>query len=347
MNRRGVVLLFALCTVVAAQDKPSVDPEVAALVQSLGDAKARSRAAFELTNRGAAAVPALTAALTEPSLRAPALSVLGRIGMPAKPAVAAMFDLAASLPPDDVPPLLQAVADLAPVCDLEAAAVFQRLTDVIRTAQDAAERQQKPELRRQLRWEWKRTIERCGLGSKTPVDELVAALEHEDGFRRESAAYLLGRRGEAATTAIPSLLAALTGEHPEVVFWPVTTDFGERVPFSATVQTTAAEALVRIAPDAPAVVPAHVVRLRSADEATRRASAAALGAAGAAAAAGKDALLACLGDESPGVVREVVTALARIGIDAAVRERLAQLGEHPDAQVRATIAAVLRVRRCV
>ena len=91
MNHVDAVLLFALGSAVTAQDKVPVDPEVAALVQSLGDAKARSRAAFDLAHRGAMAVPALTAALTEPNLRAPALSVLGRIGMSAKPAVAAMF----------------------------------------------------------------------------------------------------------------------------------------------------------------------------------------------------------------------------------------------------------------
>lgn len=67
-------MLFALSGVVVAQDRASNDPEVLALVQAFGDAKARSRAAFELVARGAAAVPAPTAVLPEPKLRVPGSS---------------------------------------------------------------------------------------------------------------------------------------------------------------------------------------------------------------------------------------------------------------------------------
>lgn len=182
----------------------------------------------------------------------------------------------------------------------------------------------------------------CASAQETGVAELVEALAAADGFRREAAAYRLGRLGGEGSAAVEPLLEALTAKHPDVVWWPVGSDVGEERVFTPSVHATVADALVRIAPDLPAVAPAHAWRLRSADEATRIASAAALGAAGPAASAHRDGLLACLGDDSPAVVREVVTALSRIGIDETVRERLGGIAEHPDAVVRAVVAAALR-----
>jgi len=339
-------LLAAIAPGLACQNPaPTAPPtaRIAQLLDDLSEPRRASRAAFELARLGERCVPQLLSALDDPVMRPRVLPIFGRIGAAAAPAVPRLLTTAATAPPQEVPALLQTIADVAPICGQSPRQIFQPLSTAVAAAQDAAEQADLGELRTQIRWEWKRVVERCATAANTPTPTLIEALTDASGFRREAAIYLLGRRGAAATEALGPLLEVLAAEHPSVTFWPESPAFGTDVDFTEAIRDSAATAIVRIAPDAAESLPAHIRRIRNPDEEIRRHSIMAVGARGAGAHAAVQELVAALGDPCASVAGEAATALAMIGPAASVAiPALTASLEHPDPQVGAKARAALR-----
>ena len=318
------------------------------LLLRLYDEQEWTEAARKLRKIGKAAAKPLLAALskdgeikhTKRALRI--LEVLGTMGPDAEEAYSELADSVGQCDPDMFIPIWHTLADLVPYVDgpkgpNAAQGLLQASIGVIR------------DLKGKDRSRWSAEYNRFNLRSQVePQAGLKAMIEELDRgqmFKREVAAEVVGRMGKQAIDAIPSLAKALGGK--------ATTKRRTRVVRTATVyarqraddfQPRAAAAMIAIAPGDPRCAVAYGWRVQHGASATERAQAALrLGSFGKASADQVPELIAALGDETPRVVWEVITALGMIGPSAkSAIPKLKKLSEAKDKAIAVRAKAALK-----
>lgn len=275
----------------------------------------------------------------------------------------AICQSAAAFGPERWPTLQRVIADLYPCSESAGSTILRDLTRPLWQKI----RQAHPELRVLILNEAIRLggrVFEARIGLRDPIEELIrnATPEYEFlfPFQGELAIDLLGYRGSEAAAALPRLAELLEGgtdsiligvtvdEMRELEFGPSgmptnAPEPGGTRPLDPVIGAAAARSMIRIAPDDPAVIPAHAYRLLHGDAGLRMESAAALRGFGAAGEAALPALLRALDDPEDFVVWEVILTLGELG--AAAKDAiptLERLRSHPSPMITERAASALR-----
>lgn len=275
----ALLLLLSLAVSPALAKDSATDAKVAAAIKVLGtgDDTAKEEAAELLSTLGpdaAAAVPALTAALTSeaPMVRAHAAIALGRIGAAAKSAGPALVNLVADKDGNVRRAALLSLRAIKP----GPAVTLPVFAKVLKEAD--------PETRMHI-------LHAIASAGEDAVPGLIVALQHPE--IKYWAILVLGDLGPKAKAAVPQLTALLKDE-------------------SIQVRREAAMALGAIGKDAAPAVPAIIGKLNDKEMAVRFAAAYALGILGPDAKAAVPALTTALQGDNEFLRVQAAWALAKI-----------------------------------
>ncbi len=350
----AVVAMLALAGTAIAQEKAD-EQRIAELTDELTSAKYRRGALDELIDLGKRAKESMIEQLRTESQ--------GKVFSPALDEPVVLQDLKLSLrmtgivealaaitvPPEDLPDLLRALADLFPYSHFDDRRGFEALSDLERSLPGFS-----PELAARILNEGRRLMERVNsiLHYYTPQWALNSSVNDGRALPRLLGAELLADRGPSARSALPALREALVATHPEreVLRPQDIADGFERPPVPAKVSmdleihTAVARAMERIAGDDPSVAVAFAYRMLNDPLPAQRMDAAmTLGRFGPEAVEVVPQLRQALGDAEMGVVAEAITALGMIGPAAKdAIPTLETLTEHEDKQIAERAKAALR-----
>lgn len=333
------------------QDPKLSPPPV--LVGQLTDEEHVANARAQLLRHGAAAVPALRAAIgNKDAARHLVFDVLRLLEAKAVDALPdiSKFILDAKITEPALRPAMLSAAEIAPFAhkkEQERARRAILITAFSKAGPTAAGKQ----VQRYWLIEVARVQHRLALGGDANTERCLEALANGSPFERELAARLL--RDNRDARVVPSLQEALRTKPPFLVevHWESEAASGDYT-FThhpdGIIHLTAARSLARLAGTSPAAAAAHAHLLTVGDVATQRIAAAALAHSEAIKedrAQVIDALTAAVTKSAIDLqtLREVVTALGHYKpVTSEVLTRLVELSQHEDAQVRARVQATVK-----
>ncbi len=309
---RPRVFLAAACVLPVGAALAQDEPPIKHLIRELAEPKRRARAAQRLVLMGESAARPLLAALDEPGVDPmPIYDVLGRLGPDAVVVLEPLAARLAKVAPRTLPGIIRALADITPFAEPDA--VTQRIP-FTHTLLVARTRTRDRALSNRIGFEAHRFLNRRTVDTRVSVGKLIEVVQSNQIFIRVAAIEALGRRGAAAESAIPVLVAALKRRDHKPVGATWHQRAGSKIEIADDLAQRCAEALLRIAAQSPRVALAWGYRLRTAQDWHRRVHAArVLERFGLQAADATVDLIAAVGDANPRVQVEAVKALTAIG----------------------------------
>ena len=359
-----VVTMLAVAGTAVAQEKTD-EQRIAELVNELTNEKYHRGALDELIGLGRKAKESLTEQLRA-ELRGRVLSTeVNEPNVLLDTTVSDLLDTtlsnrmtrivealaATTVPPEDVPDLFRALADLYPYSRFDRGVGIESARDL-----DEILHELSPDLAARILTEALRFMGRADsiLFYHSPQWLLNAYVNDGRALARLLSAELLADRGPSARSALPALRKALTASHPkDLIVRPQDIvpsarldpySVGIEVSMDSEIHAAVARAMESIAGDDPSVAVAFAYRMLNDPLPAQRMDAAmTLGRFGPEAAEVVPQLREALGDAEMGVVAEAITALGTIGPAAkGAIPTLENLTEHEDRQIAERAKAALR-----